>query len=271
MKILTGCLVPTLGSATIGGHDVVHDRLAAQRHLGYLPENAPLYRDMLVQDYLVFMARLRSVAAQDRLNRVAYAVDACDLRSVLTKPIGHLSKGFRQRVGLAQAMVHDPAILILDEPTAGLDPNQILEIRDLIRGLGEKKTVMLSTHILSEVEAICSRAIVVVSGRVHADEDLAHIGAINSAVVTLAQATPDARERMLGLPGVTGVEALPADGTHPRFRVLGDGKSKILDHVGRLAADARWTLLELTPERRDLEDIFRKLQHRHPAPEGASA
>jgi ABC-2 type transport system ATP-binding protein len=262
MKILTGCLVPTLGTATIGGHDIVSDRLAAQRHLGYLPENAPLYRDMLVQDYLLFMAKLRSVAADDRLKRVGFAVDACDLGSVLTKPIGHLSKGFRQRVGLAQAMVHDPAILILDEPTAGLDPNQILEIRELIRGLGAKKTVMLSTHILSEVEAICSRAIVVVSGRVHADEDLAHIGAINSALVTFTQAPADARDRLLGLPGVTDVEALSQEGGRPRFRVIGDGKAKILDQVGRLAADARWTLVELTPERRDLEDIFRKLQNR---------
>jgi ABC-2 type transport system ATP-binding protein len=269
MKILTGCLVPTLGSAAIGGHDIVDDRLAAQRHLGYLPENAPLYRDMLVQDYLLFMAKLRSIAATDRLKRVGYVVDVCDLESVLTKPIGHLSKGFRQRVGLAQAMVHDPAILILDEPTAGLDPNQILGIRDLIRGLGERKTVVLSTHILSEVEAICSRAIVIVSGRVHADEDLAHIGAINSAIVTFAQAPSDARAKLLALPGVTGVEALANDGGPSRFRVLGDGKAKILEQVGRFASDARWTMLELTPERRDLEDIFRKLQTR--TAEGAPA
>jgi ABC-2 type transport system ATP-binding protein len=273
MKILTGCLVPTIGSATIGGHDVVDDRLAAQRHLGYLPENAPLYRDMLVQDYLLFMAELRSVAAKDRLRRVGAVVSACDLGSVLTKPIGHLSKGFRQRVGLAQALVHDPDIIILDEPTAGLDPNQILEIRELIRGLGQKKTVVLSTHILSEVEAICSRAIVIVSGRVFADEDLAHISAVNSALVTLAQPASDARTRMLQLPGVTEVLELPGDAGRPRFRVQGDGRTKILDHVGRLASDARWTLVELTPERRDLEDIFRGLANRRgePAKEAASA
>jgi ABC-2 type transport system ATP-binding protein len=262
MKILTGCLVPSLGSATVGGHDIVADRLAAQRHIGYLPEAAPLYRDMLVQDYLLFMARLRSVAAADRLRRVGAVVDACDLRSVLTKPIGHLSKGFRQRVGLAQALVHDPSILILDEPTSGLDPNQILEIRALIRGLGEKKTVVLSTHILSEVEAICSRAIVIVSGRVHADEDLAHIGAVNAAIVGIAQAPADARDRMRALPGVRSVEPLAAGGPgRARFRVIGDGSTKILDQVGKLASDARWTLAELTPERRDLEDIFRNLSH----------
>jgi ABC-2 type transport system ATP-binding protein len=265
MKILTGCLVPTLGTATIGGHDVVNDRLAAQRQLGYLPENAPLYRDMLVQDYLLFMARLRSVDSGKRLGRVGAVVDACDLGSVLTKPIGHLSKGFRQRVGLAQALVHDPAILILDEPTAGLDPNQILEIRELIRGLGEKKTVVLSTHILSEVEAICSRAIVIVSGRLHADEDLAHFGAVNSAFVTLAQASGDARARLLGVRGVTEVEAVPADDGRVRFRIHGDGRTKLLEDVGRLAADAHWTLYELTPERRDLEDIFRRLQTRRTA------
>jgi ABC-2 type transport system ATP-binding protein len=261
MKILTGCLVPSLGSATVGGHDIVDDRLAAQRQVGYLPESAPLYRDMLVQDYLAFMASLRGVAAPDRLRRVAAVVDACDLGSVLTKPIGHLSKGFRQRVGLAQAMVHDPSILILDEPTSGLDPNQILEIRELIKGLGRRKTVVLSTHILSEVEAICSRAIVIVSGRVHADEDLAHIGTVNAAIVTIASPAADARDRIRALPGVTGVEPLASGDGRVRLRVLGDGKAKILEQVGRLAAEARWTLAELTPERRDLEDIFRGLSH----------
>jgi ABC-2 type transport system ATP-binding protein len=260
MKILTGCLVPTLGTAAIGGHDIVDDRLAAQRHLGYLPENAPVYRDMLVQDYLTFMAKLRSVPATERLGRVGAVVDACDLGSVLTKPIGHLSKGFRQRVGLAQAMVHDPSILILDEPTSGLDPNQILEIRELIRGLGQRKTVVLSTHILSEVEAICSRAIVIVSGRVFADENLAQFGAVNAALVTLAQAPADARDRIAALAGVTRVEPVAGDSGRMRFRVVGDGKAKIMDQVGRLVADSRWTVVELTPERRDLEDIFRGLQ-----------
>jgi ABC-2 type transport system ATP-binding protein len=266
MKILTGCLVPTLGSAAFGGHDVVNDRLAAQRHLGYLPENAPLYRDMLVQDYLVFMARLRSVPAADRLGRVGAVVDACDLGSVLTKPIGHLSKGFRQRVGLAQALVHDPSILILDEPTAGLDPNQILEIRELIRGLGEKKTVVLSTHILSEVEAICARAIVIVSGRVHADEDLAQFGVVNSAMITLGHAPADARTKLLGIPGVTEVEAVAHEDGQARFRIHGDGHHRLLEDVGRVASEARWTVFELTPERRDLEDIFRRLQRTGGAP-----
>jgi ABC-2 type transport system ATP-binding protein len=271
MKILTGCLVPTLGSAAIGGHDVVNDRLAAQRHLGYLPENAPLYRDMLVQDYLVFMARLRSIPAADRLRRVGAAVDACDLGSVLTKPIGHLSKGFRQRVGLAQALVHDPAILILDEPTAGLDPNQILEIRELIRGLGEKKTVVLSTHILSEVEAICARAIVIVSGRVHADEDLAQFRVVNSAMITLGQAPADVRTRLLGIRGVTEVEAVSHEDGQARFRIHGDGHTRLLEDVGRTAAEARWTVFELTPERRDLEDIFRRLQRTGNATPAAGA
>lgn len=268
MKILTGCLVPTQGTATVGGHDIVSDRIAAQRLLGYLPESAPLYRDMLVQDYLVFMAKLRSVPAGERPRRVGAVVDACDLSTVLTKPIAHLSKGFRQRVGLAQAMVHDPAIMILDEPTSGLDPNQILEIRELIRGLGESKTVVLSTHILSEVEAMCSRAIVIVSGRVHADENLAQFGAVNSALVTLAQAPMDARERIRALPGVTAVEPVAGDSGRTRLRISGDGTTRILDVVGRFAAEAHWTLVELTPERRDLEDIFRRLQgdRERPAP-----
>ncbi len=261
MKILTGYLVPTSGAASVAGQDIVESRIQAQRHIGYLPESAPLYRDMLVQDYLMYMAKLRHVAPGDRLRRIGAVVDACSLTSVLTKPIGHLSKGFRQRTGLAQAMVHDPEILILDEPTSGLDPNQILEIRDLVRALGQKKTVVLSTHILSEVEAMCSRAIMIVGGRVHADEHLGDSGVDRVATVALAGAPADAGSRLRSLADVESVEALPGTPDRSRFRVTGRGKPGLLDSVGRLASESKWTVVELTAQRRDLEHIFRELQH----------
>jgi ABC-2 type transport system ATP-binding protein len=265
MKILTGYLVPSFGSATIAGHDIVTDRLAAQRNIGYLPESAPLYRDMLVQEYLLYMAKLRLIPAGARLTRIGAVVDACDLRSVLAKPIGHLSKGFRQRVGLAQAMIHDPEILILDEPTSGLDPNQILEIRAVIRGLGEHKTVMLSTHILSEVEAMCSRAIMIVGGRVHADVNLAEFSAAKAAIVEVAGAPPDVRAKLSDLSGVVAVDVLQAAPDRVRVRVTGDGRPGLLEAIGRVAAASHWTTVELSADRHDLEDIFRELQHHREA------
>jgi ABC-2 type transport system ATP-binding protein len=260
MKILTGYMAPTYGRAFVGGIDVVEDRLGAQRLLGYLPESAPLYRDLTVRDYLVYMAQLRGVEGARLKERLAYVVDACSLESVFNRPINQLSKGYRQRTGLAQAMIHDPDLLVLDEPTSGLDPNQILEIRDLVRELGKKKTVVLSTHILSEVEAMCSRAIMIVGGRVHADERLDVRSTATSVLVAVLNAPGDAREKLGRVGGVRTVDALPADAGRASFRLHVDGRAGVLDEVGRLAADQRWTLGELTPEKRDLEDIFRALQ-----------
>jgi ABC-2 type transport system ATP-binding protein len=264
MKIVTGYMAPTYGTVRIAGVDVVENRLEAQARLGYLPESAPLYRDMTVREYLEYMARLRGVAAGDLASRLAYAIGACSLESVARRPIGELSKGYRQRVGLAQAMVHDPDLLVLDEPTSGLDPNQILEIRDLVRALGEKKTVVLSTHILSEVEAMCSRAIMIVGGRVHADEKLDARATATSILVAILNAPGDAREALSKVPGVKSTDVLGADSGRSKFRLHVDGRASVLDDVGRLAAERRYTLAELTPEKRDLEDIFRALESKTP-------
>ena len=260
MKILTGYLVPTSGRATIAGHDMIDDRLAAQRHIGYLPESAPLYKDMLVQDYLVLIAKLREIATRDRQRRLSAVIDACALGEVLTKPVAHLSKGYRQRVGLAQAMVHDPSILILDEPTSGLDPNQILDIREMIRGLGQEKTVILSTHILSEVEATCDRALMIVAGRLHVDEPLETFRRGHAVLMRVLGQVDDLRERASTVAGVQRAESIVDETGNTAVRLHTDAREGLLSTLGSCARDAGWTIIELTREHHDLEDIFRSLK-----------
>jgi ABC-2 type transport system ATP-binding protein len=165
MKLLTGYLAPSMGTARIAGHDMSYDRVAGSARLGYLPENGPLYPDMTPRSLLKFFAGARGLAASYRRQRIDEVVELCSLGSVIGKPIGKLSRGYRQRVGMAQVLLHEPDVLILDEPTAGLDPNQIHEVRETIRKLGQSKTILLSTHILQEVEAMASRALFINEGR----------------------------------------------------------------------------------------------------------
>jgi len=165
MKLLTGYLAPSTGVAKIAGHDMAKDRLAGAKRLGYLPENGPLYDDMTPRGLLHFFADARGLSPKQRRDRIDYVVELCHLESVIGKAVGKLSKGFRQRVGMAQALLHEPDVLILDEPTAGLDPNQIRGVRDTIRQLGKEKTILLSTHILQEVDAICDRVLFITEGR----------------------------------------------------------------------------------------------------------
>ncbi len=165
MKLLTGYLAPSTGMARIAGHDMTNDRIAGSMKLGYLPENGPLYPDMTPRQLLEFFADARGLDAQRKRERIDAVVDLCALKSVIGKAIGKLSKGYRQRVGMAQVLLHEPDVLILDEPTAGLDPNQIRDVRKLLRKLGENKTILLSTHILQEVEAIASRVVFINEGR----------------------------------------------------------------------------------------------------------
>src|SRR3954469_19259850 len=170
MRILAGYSTPTQGTARVGGLDVTQDTLAARKLIGYLPESNPLYEEMMVVDFLRFTAEVREVPAETRSARIRRAVERCGLGQVLGKDIGQLSKGYRQRVGLAQAILHEPELLILDEPTSGLDPNQIVEIRNLIKELGREKTVILSTHILSEVQSTCTRVLIINGGKLVADD-----------------------------------------------------------------------------------------------------
>jgi ABC-2 type transport system ATP-binding protein len=169
MKILTGYVEPTDGAAKVGGTDVTATPIETKKRIGYLPESNPLYDDMMVQDYLEWIAEIRRLPKNTRQSRIQTVVERCGLGQVIGKDISQLSKGFRQRVGLAQAILHDPDLLILDEPTTGLDPNQILEIRELIKELGQEKTVLMSTHIMQEVQATCSRVIIINNGEIVAD------------------------------------------------------------------------------------------------------
>lgn len=176
MKLLTGYLAPTRGRVTIGGYDMEQDRLAASRLIGYLPENGPLYSEMTPAGALDFIARVRGLNANQRRDRLEWVAERCQLREVWKKPISKLSRGFRQRVGMGQALVHDPQVLILDEPTSGLDPNQLVGIRGLIAELGRTRTVLLSTHILQEVEILCQRVIMIDQGRLVFDGPTAELG-----------------------------------------------------------------------------------------------
>jgi ABC-2 type transport system ATP-binding protein len=266
MKILTGYLHPTSGTATVGGLDVVSHSLEVQRRIGYLPENAPLYPELSVQAYLKMIADLRQIPQADQPARLSEAIRATSLEAHLTRPIGQLSKGFRQRVGLAQAIVHQPQLLILDEPTIGLDPTQIVQIRNLIRRLARKSTVLLSTHILSEVEAICDRVIILLNGEVKADARLAELEASNDVVLLLHEGAPNVTTELRALKGVCSVESMPTtDGTLYRVRVR-DGSTQFyastLDlrpAIFTLACQQGWELKELRRDQRTLEAVFNEL------------
>ncbi len=265
MKILTTFLYPTSGKATIDGIDVLADPIPVRRKVGYLPENNPLYADMRVDDYLSFIADVRGIPAKDRAAAIHRVMDLCGLKRVWRKGIKELSKGYRQRVGLAQAMIHDPEILILDEPTSGLDPNQIIEIRELIRSLGEDRTVILSTHYLQEVEATCDRIIIVANGSIVADGTLEELtGRLPpSALIVRVKGPRDAVRAQFGelFPG-DGVHVSPED-TDGAISVRVDSRpeldGKVCEAVFDLVAGNGWKLLELHREPATLEDVFRKL------------
>ena len=211
MKILTGYVTPTDGHVKVAGVDVTEAPVEARRHIGYLPESNPLYDDMMVQEYLEYMADMRKLPANERQSRIEGAVDRCGIGPVRGKNIGQLSKGYRQRVGLAQAILHDPDLLILDEPTTGLDPNQILEIRALIKELGKEKTVLMSTHVLPEVQATCSRVLIIADGEIVADNTPEKLTAEGGTVrvVVAAQSGEASKQHVRALvtavPGVSDV------------------------------------------------------------------
>ncbi len=273
MKMITGYLEPTAGRITVGGSDVVDDRLAVQRQIGYLPENAPLYPEMLVQEYLLMMAELRGVPSDRRVRAVSLAASRTGLGKHLLRPISQLSKGYRQRVGLAQAIVHEPKLLVLDEPTNGLDPVQIQSIRDLIVRLGRDATIILSTHILQEVEAVCDRVLVMIGGRLSADAPLSEL--LTSHTLRLSmKGGPGVAEALSSVPGVTAVRALGPDARAEGYELWA------LDHSAEhrpvpevlKAIEARgWTVLALAPEQRTLEGVFKALQQEHIAKQEAAA
>ncbi len=260
MKMLTGYLNPSAGSAVVGGIDVADDPIAAKRMVGYLPESAPLYDEMMVADFLTYVADIREVSGSERRDRLETICRRCGLSDVLGKNIGQLSKGYRQRVGLAQAMVHDPDLLILDEPTSGLDPNQIVEIRELIRELGREKTVILSTHILPEVQASCDRIIIIADGKLVADDtpDMLSGGGAGAVIHVVAKGG-GAQEILAGVSGVTGISSLGAESGGEAFRLRCAPSQDPREAIFRTAVERGLVLLDLHRERASLEDTFRQL------------
>ena len=261
MKMITGYIGIGEGDILIGGRSVRAHGTELKKHIGYLPEHNPLYLDMPVMDYLEFCAALQGVPKDRIPGRVRTMIRLCSLNAEKHKKIGELSKGYRQRVGLAQAMIHDPEILILDEPTTGLDPNQIVEIRKLIRELGREKTVILSTHILPEVEATCDRILIINKGRIVADgtADTLRRQASGQELLKVMIEDGPAAEIFAALQTLKGVASVVQTDANNRFEISGIAWQSARRDIFRLCVDKNWVLSELIPVETRLEDIFRNL------------
>ncbi len=263
MKILASYLPATSGTAKIAGFDVFEQSVEARKRLGYLPENTPLYTDMRVGEYLRYRANLKGVAGGKVKQAVGDVLELCNLRDVERKIIGALSKGYRQRVGLADALVHDPELLILDEPTIGLDPNQIRHVRELIKNLAGKRTVLISTHILPEVEIMCSRVIVIHKGTIRASDTAENLIKNHRAAGSMrleAKGAANGSELLGKLPGVKEVTE-EKDGDCSTFQLKLDANADPTDDAMRLAHERHWLVRELTRRRPTLEDVFVELTH----------
>ena len=261
MKVITGYLPPTEGVALVNGLDVSEHPLEIREQIGYLPESTPLYGDMVTWDYLAFVAAMRRIPADRHEERIVEMAQACGLQDVLAKRIDTLSKGYRQRVGLAQAMIHDPPILILDEPTSGLDPNQIVEIRGLIRSIGQHKTVILSTHILPEVQVSCDRVIIINKGRIVADgvpDELQSDMSGEERVEFSVMASQEDASRVLADWDRARVVELQTNVSGEVTFVLA-AEQDIRADLFNLAVSHDWTMTGLTRRRGSLEDVFRQL------------
>ncbi|MDQ3291830.1 MAG: gliding motility-associated ABC transporter ATP-binding subunit GldA [Bacteroidota bacterium] len=257
MKIATGYLPPSGGTITVNGYDVQAAPLEVRRHVGYLPEHNPLYLDMYVAEYLVFIGQLYGLKGKELKRRVEEMIVLCGLTVERHKKIGSLSKGYRQRVGLAQALLHDPQVLILDEPTTGLDPNQITEIRALIKKVGQEKTVLFSTHIMQEVSAICDRVVIINKGKIVADSEVSRLTNLGQEeVITVAEFESPIDLRLLQqIPGILEVE----QGGNFTYRLKAKKNVDIRSAVFALAAEHKWSLIGLRQEEQSLEKIFQSL------------
>jgi ABC-2 type transport system ATP-binding protein len=264
MRILTGYMPPTDGRAMVAGYDVFTQPLEAKRRTGYLPETPPLYPDMTVREYLDFVARIKGVAPGERRQRVSAVMERTHVADMAERHCAKLSKGYRQRVGLAQALIHNPDVLILDEPTAGLDPKQIIETRSLIRSLAGDHTIVLSTHILPEVAQTCQRVVIINKGRVVAvdtpDNLTARLKGSATMYVQVEGAGGDAGAALAAIPGVTRVTAVDhheATGAAPTaFEVESAPETDVRRELARAVITRGWGLLELRPVRMSLEDVF---------------
>src|SRR3954467_4207637 len=264
MRILSSFMPPTSGRATIAGFDIFDQSLQARAHLGYMPENVPLYNDMRVTEYLDYRAALKGVPHRRVAERVGDVKELCGLKEVEKKIIGALSKGYRQRVGLADALVHEPDLLILDEPTSGLDPNQIRQVRDLIKNLGKQHTILLSTHILPEVEMTCSRVIIINKGRIEAcDTPENLLGRIRTAGGVRVEAKVGTDNGIAELKKISGVRDVTSenDGEWQRFLLRVESGADLREEVFRLATARHWSVRELSQRKATLEDVFVEITH----------
>jgi ABC-2 type transport system ATP-binding protein len=279
MRILTGYVPPTNGSASVAGFDVDKQSIEARRHIGYLPESVPLYRELTVHDYLEFVARLRGINRESRAQKIRLAMEKANLADVSERIIGKLSKGFRQRVGIAQAVIHEPDVMILDEPTEGLDPRQRSETRSLIRELGKEHTVILSTHILPEVETTCDRVLIINEGAIVASDTPEGLSGKmkrgQRLEVTVAAEEDNVRLALQSLPGVVSVRTEPLPENRRRVLVEGEPDVELRNRVARALVQAGIDLYELRAEAISLEDIFLRLTRSDtdtdPDPDSATA
>jgi ABC-2 type transport system ATP-binding protein len=274
MKMLTGFLHPTGGTALIGGHDITSDALKAKQITGYLPEGAPLYPDMTPESFLRFIAQVRGYAGGAVKQRVMEVAAKVSIENVLRQPIETLSKGYKRRVGLAQAILHDPAVLVLDEPTDGLDPNQKHEVRELIRAMAKEKVIVLSTHILEEVEAVCTRTIIIAGGKLVVDCTPAQLAARsrfhNAVRVQMPRAEADRVTRGLGeMFGSGSVEELDSPNGEVALLVHTKDRRPIIGEISKRALEQKWQLDELHVEHGRLDDVFRELTCKTEAGHGA--
>ncbi|KAA5544787.1 gliding motility-associated ABC transporter ATP-binding subunit GldA [Adhaeribacter rhizoryzae] len=257
MKIATCFLPPTAGTILVNGYDVITDPIQVRRQVGYLPEHNPLYLDMYVKEYLQFAGSVNGLKGSQLKARTAEMVDLCGLTIEQGKKIGSLSKGYRQRVGLAQALIHDPEVLILDEPTTGLDPNQLSEIRGLIKNIGREKTVIFSTHIMQEVTAICDRVVIINQGAVVADAEVRELENLNkNEVLTIAEfESPIDISLFSSIPAISNVETL----TNNKYRIRSLPGQDVRSAIFTLAGNQQWSLVGLRQEENSLEQIFKQL------------
>jgi ABC-2 type transport system ATP-binding protein len=264
MRMLTCYLTPDSGTATVAGFDVMDDSLEVRKRVGYLPESAPLYMDMDVVSYLEFVADVRNIPREERSRRIGRMIETCGLKSVVGRNVGQLSKGYKQRVGLAQTLIHDPEILVLDEPTTGLDPSQIIEIRELMKEIGQERTVILSTHILPEVEATCSRVLIINEGQLAASgtpEELHSVAGGEDSVYVSVRAGGTAVEEVLGRIRSVASVARVGEGAagYVRYVIKCTNGIDVGEEVFRAAVENSWTVNEIRRETLSLEDIFLKL------------
>ena len=269
MKILTTYLYPSAGDVVVAGHNVLEEPLEVRRKIGYLPEVVPLYMDMEIRDYLHFVGRARGLRGAKLKERTGWVVDYCGLKPMFRKPIRQLSKGYKQRTGIAQALIHDPEVIILDEPTSGLDPHQILEIRSLIRMLAESsKTVLLSTHILQEVQAVSDRLVVISHGKIVGDGTIEELrrkaGNRDRLVVSLKADRSTVEAKLKDASGSGSLEFDSETDGIVRFVIEAVDADRIQIAIGELAHSEGWTLTELSHEPMKLEDVFLRLTQSKP-------